>query len=81
MSRRARAPARAGWSIRARLLVIGLTPLLLGFPLIMALLVFWGGSYFDRIVIANARTHLAGNERYLEDVRRQAKKMEEGRNG
>ena len=62
----------ARWSIRARLLAIGLTPLLLGFPLIMALLVFWGGSYFDRIVIANARTHLAGNERYLEDVRRQA---------
>ena len=45
----------ARWSIRARLLAIGLTPLLLGFPLIMALLVFWGGSYFDRIVIANAR--------------------------
>ena len=72
MSRRARAPARAGWSIRARLLVIGLTPLLLGFPLIMAVLVLWGGSYFERIVVANARSHLAGNERYLENVRREA---------
>ncbi|MBV2264373.1 MAG: response regulator [Thauera sp.] len=72
MIRRARAQGRTGGSIRARLLVIGLTPLLLGFPLIMAILVFWGGSYFERIVVANARSHLAGAERYLENVRRQA---------
>ena len=59
------------WSIRARLLVMGLTPLLLVFPMIMAILVFWGGAYFDRIVVANAKSHLAGAERYLENVRRQ----------
>ena len=64
--------ARRHWSLKERLLVMGLAPLLVVFPAIMAVLVFWGGSYFDSIVVANAKSHLAGAQGYLEDVRWQS---------
>lgn len=72
MNPHARAGSRRHWSLRARLLVLGLAPLLVVLPAIMAVLVFWGGSYFDSIVVANAKSHLAGAQGYLEDVRRQS---------
>lgn len=58
-------------SIRSRLLVLGLAPLLVVFPLILVILVVIGGTRFDQLLDSNARTHLAAASNYLDQLRHQ----------
>jgi signal transduction histidine kinase len=50
-------PARR--SIRTRLLLLALVPLGVVLPLIMAALAYWGGSYFDQLLVTKVRSDLA----------------------
>ena len=65
---------RGRWdrSLRLRLLSLGLMPLLLLFPLAIAILLVFGGDRLASIVDANVRSHLAGSANYLEVMRRDA---------
>lgn len=70
------APAAVGrwrrrWagSLRLRLLAIGLMPLLLTFPLVMAALVVLGGQRVNDILQANLRTQLGAGLSYLDQLR------------
>jgi len=55
-------------SIRVRLLLLALLPLGVVLPLLVALLVVWGGDYFDRLLIAKVRADLAVAHGYFERV-------------
>jgi len=52
-------------SLRHRLLVLGLMPLLVAFPLVMAVLVLVGGERVHSLLDANLRTNLAASLSYL----------------
>lgn len=62
---------RLAWqrSLRFRLLAMGLMPLLLAFPLVIAALLTVGGSSGRELVAANLRVSLAGGASYLQQVR------------
>jgi PAS domain S-box-containing protein len=64
-------------SLRTRLLALGLTPLLVAFPLILIVLVVIGGARFDRLLEWNARIHLASAHNYLGQVRNETGKQVE----
>lgn len=55
-------------SIRARLLLLALVPLGVVLPLIMAALAYWGGSYFDQLLVTKVRSDLAVAHGYYERV-------------
>ncbi len=55
-------------SIRARLLLLALLPLGVVLPLMMAALAYWGGSYFDRLLVTKVRSDLAVAHGYYERV-------------
>ena len=57
-------PARR--SIRTRLLLLALLPLGIVLPLIMAALAYWGGSYFDQLLVTKVRSDLAVAHGYYE---------------
>lgn len=59
-------PARR--SIRTRLLLLALLPLGVVLPLIMAALAYWGGSYFDQLLVTKVRSDLAVAHGYYERV-------------
>lgn len=59
-------PARR--SIRTRLLLLALVPLGVVLPLIMAALAYWGGNYFDRLLVTKVRSDLAVAHGYFERV-------------
>lgn len=59
-------PARR--SIRTRLLLLALVPLGVVLPLIMAALAYWGGAYFDRLLVTKVRSDLAVAHGYFERV-------------
>jgi len=65
---------RLAWetSLRARLLALGLMPLLLAFPALIAVLVVVGGERADSLMQANLRSNLAGSRNYLEQLRSEA---------
>ena len=59
-------------SLRFRLVALGLIPLLLAFPLIVAVLVVMGGASFDRQLAANAQGKVDGVRNYFDQISRQA---------
>ena len=68
----------AGWrawrrrlaaSVRSRLLALALIPLLVVLPLVLLVLVWWGGASFDRVLRNKVQADLAVADGYLERVR------------
>ncbi|WP_197506364.1 PAS domain S-box protein [Acidovorax sp. RAC01] len=64
---------RAAWesSLKFRLLALGMMPLLLAFPLVMAALSILGGNRAEEMLLANLRSQLGASASYLEQTRRQ----------
>lgn len=62
---------RRGWdgSLRFRLLALGLMPLLVAFPLVIAALVVLGGQRAQGLLESNLRSHLAASRNYLSQVK------------
>ena len=59
-------------SLRARLVALSLAPLVIAFPLIMAVVVAIGGSSFDRALASNALGKVEGVRTYLEQIKARA---------
>jgi two-component system, NtrC family, sensor kinase len=55
-------------SIRRRLLLLALFPLGVVLPILVAILMTWGGEYFDRVLRTTIRSDLAVAEGYFERV-------------
>ncbi|UCV26888.1 sensor histidine kinase [Ferribacterium limneticum] len=55
-------------SIRTRLLLLALVPLGVVLPLIMLALAYWGGNYFDQLLVTKVRSDLAVAHGYFERV-------------
>ncbi len=55
-------------SVRAKLLGLVLAPLMLGFPLIMGLLWYWGEVYYHRLMVSRVGSDLATAHGYFERV-------------
>ncbi|MFB1029913.1 MAG: cache domain-containing protein [Thauera sp.] len=55
-------------SVRAKLLALVLAPLMLGFPLIMGLLWYWGEVYYHRLMVSRVASDLATAHGYFERV-------------
>ncbi|WP_374486078.1 ATP-binding protein [Zoogloea sp.] len=70
---------RLSWrsSLRLRLMVLGLAPLLIAFPLILGILVIAGGARYDEILSSNARSNLASAHAYMEQMRSQTQQQVE----
>ena len=49
-------------SLRFRWLALGLMPLLLAFPIVIAVLGALGGNRANALLMSNARSHLVGSE-------------------
>lgn len=64
---------RGAWnrSLRFRLLALGMMPLLMAFPLVMAALSILGGDRAEEMLLANLRGQLGASSTYLEQTRRQ----------
>lgn len=64
---------RAAWksSLKFRLMALGMMPLLLAFPLVMAALSILGGNRAEEMLLANLRSQLGASASYLEQTRRQ----------
>jgi PAS domain S-box-containing protein len=62
---------RKAWheSLRFRLLALGLTPLLVAFPFVIAVLVVVGGERADSLLTSNLRSNLAGTRNYLNQLK------------
>ena len=71
-SRRTALPITWRSSLHLRLMALGLTPLLVAFPLIMGILVFIGGERIDAMLADQTRANLASAQNYLAHVRIQA---------
>ena len=65
---------RQAWdrSLRFRLLALGLMPLLVAFPFIIAVLVGVGGERANNLLQSNLRSNLAGSRNYLDQVKGEA---------
>ena len=65
---------RNAWheSLRFRLLALGLTPLLVAFPFVIAVLVVVGGERADSLLTSNLRSNLAGTRNYLNQLKTEA---------
>lgn len=55
-------------SVRMKLLALVLAPLMLGFPLIMGLLWYWGEVYYHRLMVSRVGSDLATAHGYFERV-------------
>ncbi|MCZ8294497.1 MAG: ATP-binding protein [Hylemonella sp.] len=71
-SRRARWRQTWDQSLGFRLLTLGLMPLLLAFPVVIAILVVVGGDRAENLMEVNLRSNLAGSRNYLEQLRSEA---------
>jgi two-component system NtrC family sensor kinase len=56
-------------SLRKRLLLLALLPLLVMVPLLVLILASWGAVYFDRLLIGKVRSDLAVANGYFEQVK------------
>jgi len=65
------ARARQAWrgSLRFRLLVLGLVPLLVAFPFVVGVLVMVGGAQADDLLMSKLRAHLSSSHNYLDQLR------------
>jgi two-component system NtrC family sensor kinase len=62
-------PPRSGaLSVRAKLLAIVLSPIAIALPIVLALLVYWGNAYYDRLLVYKVSSDLAIAKQYLENV-------------
>ena len=61
-------PTQGRRSIRTRLLLLALLPLGVVLPLLLAVLIIWGGDYIDRLLITKVRADLAVAHGYYERV-------------
>ncbi len=66
---------RAAWrgSLRFRLLALGLMPLLVAFPVVIAILMLVGGERGQDLLTSNLRGRLAGSHNYLDQIKSQAR--------
>ena len=64
-------PGRWRASLHLRLVALGLAPLLVAFPLILGILMYFGGERFDALLETNARSNLASAHNYMEQLRSQ----------
>jgi len=55
-------------SLRTRLLLLALLPLGVVLPLLVAVLAWWGGDYFDRLLVTKVRSDLAVAHGYFDRV-------------
>ena len=65
---------RAAWegSLRFKLLTLGLMPLLIAFPIVIALLVLVGGERANSLLYRNVRSNLASSHNYLDQLKSEA---------
>ena len=56
-------------SLRTRLVVLSLVPLVIAFPLIMGVMTIIGGSSFDRALASNALGKVEGVRTYLDQIK------------
>jgi len=61
-------------SLRVRMLLLGLMPLLVAFPLLIGILVVVGGKETDLLLKANLSSNLAGARNYLDQLKTQNSK-------
>lgn len=68
-------PLRQYWnrSLHFRLVALGLMPLLVAFPLVIAALVVLGGQRAEHLLESNLRSHLAASRNYLGKVRQETR--------
>lgn len=66
---------RAVWngSLRFRLLALGLMPLLVAFPFVIAVMVVVGGERANSLLTTSLRGHLASGHNYLEQIKSQSR--------
>lgn len=66
---------RSAWdgSLRFRLLALGLMPLLMAFPIVIAVLVMVGGERANSLLLSNLRSNLAGSNNYLDQLKAEAR--------
>ena len=57
-----------GLSVRTKLLAIVLSPIAVGLPILLALLVYWGNAYYDRLLVYKVSSDLAIANQHLENV-------------
>ena len=55
-------------SVRAKLLCLVLAPLMLGFPIVMGLIWYWGEAYYHRLMVSRVGSDLATAHGYFERV-------------
>ena len=67
------AEGRQSWrnSLRTRMLLLGLMPLLLAFPLVIGVLAWGGSERTDRLLNSTLRSNLAGAHNYLDQYKTQ----------
>jgi PAS domain S-box-containing protein len=65
---------RSAWesSLRFRLLALGLMPLLIAFPFVIAVLLVVGGDRANSLLMSNLRSNLAGARNYLDQAKNEA---------
>jgi PAS domain S-box-containing protein len=65
---------RMDWehSLRFRLLALGLTPLLIAFPFVIAVLLLVGGDRANELLMSNLRSNLASARNYLDQTKSEA---------
>jgi two-component system NtrC family sensor kinase len=54
--------------VRAKLLAMVLSPIAIALPIVLALLVYWGNAYYNRLLAYKASADLAVANQYLENV-------------
>ena len=74
------AGGRQSWrdSLRTRMLLLSLMPLLVAFPIVIGILAVGGGERTNRLLHATLRSNLAGAHNYLDQLKTQnSKRMEQ----
>ena len=68
---------RSAWesSLRFRLLALGLIPLLIAFPFVIAVLLVVGGDRANSLLMSNLRSNLAGARNYLDQAKNEGLAM------
>ncbi|MDX2217478.1 MAG: cache domain-containing protein [Burkholderiales bacterium] len=59
---------RIASSVRAKLLLLVLAPLLLGLPILIALVIYWANTAYDRLLIIKINGDLVAAQKYFERV-------------
>jgi two-component system NtrC family sensor kinase len=59
---------RLALSVRAKLILLVLAPLLLGLPILVALVIYWADTSYDRLLIIKINGDLVAAQKYFERV-------------